>query len=150
MRAHIARRPAATGLLTAGGSGRRRNFPSRPTCNQTAASGCITSASGRSRISAVGFYSGDAFRADIARLPAAASRLTAGGGRRRTSPNPPSLKKIAIGGSEAAGGGRSFISAAGVAGGPAVHTCEYHCPASAAGRLTGGGGGRCKSSGPPT
>jgi len=143
---------AASGCITAGGGpasiaaagvsagGPSRNSPCPPSKKKIAAGGCKTSGGGRSSIAAAGVAGGAAVRTFKYRCPAAAAgRLTAGGGRRRNTPSLPTKNRIATGGSKTAGGSRSSIAAAGVAGGAAVRTCQYRCPAAAAGRLTAGG-----------
>jgi len=79
VRTRIARRPAAAGRLTAGGSGRRRNSLSTPFRNYIAAGGCIIAGGGRSSIAAAGVAGGAAVPTGGPRRPAAAGRLTAGG-----------------------------------------------------------------------
>jgi len=76
--AHMARRPAAAGRLSAGG-GRRRNSPSSPTKNKIAAAGSKTAGGSCSSIAAAGVAGGATVLTRRPRGPAAAGRLTAGG-----------------------------------------------------------------------
>jgi len=72
VRAHVSRRAAAAGRLTAGGSSRSPNFPSPTTKNKIAAGGCSTAGGGDSSSAAAGVSAGGTVRAHVARRAAAA------------------------------------------------------------------------------